>query len=141
MEIFNIGIGEIIFILLIALVLLGPEEMTKAARNLGRFLRQIIRSPMWNDVVTTSRQIRELPIKIIREANLEEGLKEARQASHEINREMNDAAREARQSLFQANDAPSIEKTITTPPVEIDQPSSTPETPGTPDDSASNHSV
>lgn len=88
MEIFNIGFGEIFFILLIALILLGPSEMTKAARGLGKFLRQLIRSPMWNEVVTTSRQLRDLPNKIIREANLEESLEEVKQAADEIQTEI-----------------------------------------------------
>lgn len=88
MEIFNIGFGEVLFILLIALVLLGPQEMTKAARGLGKFLRQLLRSPVWNDVVTTSRQLRDLPNRIIREANLEESLEEVKRAADEVQDEI-----------------------------------------------------
>jgi len=88
MEIFNIGFGEVLFILLIALVLLGPQEMTKAARGLGKFLRQLLRSPLWNEAVNTSRQLRDLPNRIIREANLEETLKELRQTADETQDEI-----------------------------------------------------
>ncbi|MCC6146997.1 MAG: twin-arginine translocase TatA/TatE family subunit [Anaerolineaceae bacterium] len=90
MEIFNVGFGELFFILLIMLILLGPHEMTKAARSLGRFLRQVTRSPVWHDVVETSRQLRELPNKIIREANVEESLEEFEQVAGEIQGELQD---------------------------------------------------
>lgn len=96
MEIFNIGFGELFFIILIALIVLGPREMTKAMRTLGQFLRRVIRSPMWSEIVTTSRQIRDLPNKIIREANLEESLEEVRQAAGEIQAEMKEIDQEGR---------------------------------------------
>lgn len=88
MEIFNIGFGELVFILLLALILLGPQEMTKAARGLGKFLRQLTRSPTWNKLMTTTRQLSDLPNKIIREANLEESLKEINRAVGEIPTEL-----------------------------------------------------
>lgn len=96
MEIFNIGFGELFFIILIALIVLGPREMTKAARTLGQFLRRVIRSPMWSEIVTTSRQIRDLPNQIIREANLEESLEEVRQTAGEIQAEIKEIDQEGR---------------------------------------------
>jgi sec-independent protein translocase protein TatB len=96
MEIFNIGFGELFFIILIALIVLGPREMTKAARTLGQAMRRIIRSPMWTEIVTTSRQIRDLPNKIIREANLEESLEEVKQTAREIQTEIKQIDQEGR---------------------------------------------
>lgn len=38
---FNIGMGELIFIVLLALVVVGPERLPKIMREFGRIVRQI----------------------------------------------------------------------------------------------------
>jgi Sec-independent protein translocase protein TatA len=72
MEILGIGPLELFFILLIALIVLGPGDMVKAGRSLGRFLRRIITSPEWRTVQKASRELRYLPNRLMREANLED---------------------------------------------------------------------
>jgi Sec-independent protein translocase protein TatA len=72
MEILGIGPLELFFILLIALIVLGPGDMVKAGRTLGRFLRKIITSPEWQTVQKASRELRYLPNRLMREANLED---------------------------------------------------------------------
>ena len=37
---FNVGLGEVASILLVCLVVFGPERLPEVARQLGRFLRQ-----------------------------------------------------------------------------------------------------
>ncbi len=76
MDIFGIGIPELLFLAILVLILLGPEELAANSRKAGVFLRKIIQSPIWRDVQGTSREIRELPTKLIREAGLEELKKE-----------------------------------------------------------------
>ena len=44
MELFGIGPLELLFILIIALIVLGPKDMVKAGRTLGRFMRQLMMS-------------------------------------------------------------------------------------------------
>jgi Sec-independent protein translocase protein TatA len=75
MEILGIGPLELVFILLIALIVLGPKDMVKAGRTLGRFLRSVITSPTWKAVTQTSHELRRLPNRLIREAGLEEELR------------------------------------------------------------------
>lgn len=41
---FGIGIGEILVILAIALIVLGPKEIPKVARTIGRIMRDIQRT-------------------------------------------------------------------------------------------------
>ena len=72
MEILGIGPLELFFILLIALIVLGPGDMVKAGRTIGRFLRKIITSPEWQTVQKASRELRYLPNRLMREANLED---------------------------------------------------------------------
>jgi sec-independent protein translocase protein TatB len=71
MEILGIGAPELIFIILIALIVLGPKDMQKAGRTIGRWLNQLIRSDSWKVFQRTSAELRNLPRNLMREANME----------------------------------------------------------------------
>lgn len=71
MEILGIGINELIFILIIVLLVLGPKDMQKTSKTIGRWLRDITRSDGWKMFQQTSQEIRSLPTKLIRDANQE----------------------------------------------------------------------
>ena len=71
MEILGIGASELIFIFIIALIVLGPKDMQKAGRTVGRWLNQLIRSDGWKAFQQTSRELRNLPNRLMREANNE----------------------------------------------------------------------
>lgn len=81
MEIFGIGPLEFLFIFIIAIIVLGPKGIVEAARETGKFIRKIIRSPIWRDVVDTSREIREFPRKIAQEAGIEKDLEDLRRST------------------------------------------------------------
>ena len=72
MNIFGIGPLEIIFVMIIGILVLGPEGMVDAGRKLGKFLRTIFRSTWWQNVRRGVNEIQHLPQKLIREAELEE---------------------------------------------------------------------
>jgi Sec-independent protein translocase protein TatA len=72
MEFLGVGPMELIFILILALIILGPRDMVKTGRTAGRFLRQIVTSPMWRSIQQTSKEMRVLPTKLMREAGLED---------------------------------------------------------------------
>jgi hypothetical protein len=69
MELFGVGPLELLFILIIALIVLGPRDMVKAGNTLGRLLRKTILSPTWLKI---QREVRSLPYQMMREAGLEE---------------------------------------------------------------------
>jgi Sec-independent protein translocase protein TatA len=69
MEILGIGISELIFIIIIALLVLGPKDMQKAGMTIGKWLRRIVTSDGWKVFQQTSRELRTLPHKLMREAN------------------------------------------------------------------------
>ena len=85
MDFLGVGPLELAFIVLIALIILGPKDMVKAGRTVGKTLRQIITSPMWKAVRNTGQSIQELPNRLIREAGLEEDLQT-------LDKEMKDTA-------------------------------------------------
>lgn len=76
MKVFNIGLGEILFIIILAVIIFGPENMVKSAREMGVFLRKITKSPYWKEVWATRRDIEEIPKMLAKEANLKETLRE-----------------------------------------------------------------
>jgi len=84
MDIFGIGPTELAFIILLALILLGPKEMEKAGRTIGRFLRDMTRSESWRAFRDTSREIRNLPNRLMREANIEDLQKDVGKIGKEI---------------------------------------------------------
>lgn len=71
MEILGIGFSELFFILIIAIIILGPKDMQKAGRTIGRWLNQLVRSDGWKVFQKTSTEIRNLPRNLMREANME----------------------------------------------------------------------
>lgn len=84
MDILGVGPLELIFILIIALIVLGPSDMVKAGRTIGKFLRMVVTSSTWRAVSRTSDELRTLPNKLIRDAGLEEDFKEIQDATKKV---------------------------------------------------------
>ncbi len=76
MEIFNIGPLELLFILVIALIILGPEDMVKTGKQLSIWIKKVIRSPFWSSLVDTTQEIKKFPKKFIEDTGLDEDFKE-----------------------------------------------------------------
>jgi sec-independent protein translocase protein TatB len=76
MDILGIGPMELVFIVIIALIVLGPKDMARAGRTIGKFLRDIVKSDTWRAIKTTTRELEHLPNRMMREAGLEDELKE-----------------------------------------------------------------
>ena len=72
MEFLGIGPLELLLILLLALIIMGPKDLEKTAKSMGKGLNRLVRSDTWKTVTEASRQLRTLPNKLMREANLEE---------------------------------------------------------------------
>ncbi|MBN1668957.1 MAG: twin-arginine translocase TatA/TatE family subunit [Anaerolineales bacterium] len=105
MEILGIGPLELIFILLIALIIFGPNDMVKAGRSVGKFMRRIVTSDGWRTFQKASRDIRRLPNQLMRDAGLEEIDQEMRKISgfsKETSLKDTDAALQAEMKEIQA---------------------------------------
>ena len=72
MDIFGIGPLEFFLILLVALIVLGPNDMAKAGRNLGKFLRRLVMSEEWGIITRSAREFKYLPNRLMREAGVED---------------------------------------------------------------------
>jgi len=81
MDIFGIGPLEIIFILLIAMVVVGPRNMGKTGRTIGRFLNRLYHSENWRlfkqkDIEETSKAISDTGRDLTQEVrDLDAGLR------------------------------------------------------------------
>ena len=102
MELFGFGLPEIILIVLLALVIMGPRDMTDSARKLARWLYRLFQSPQWREFIGAAREAREMPKQIIREVGLEEDIKMLRQAGQEMRGLTTDATREVRSAAREA---------------------------------------
>lgn len=110
MNILNIGPLEFILILVIMFILLGPEGMIKTARQIGTWIRLAVKSPIWREIMGYSREIRELPTKLVRESGLDNDLKEIRDAATAATTETQKTLQEAGQEIDQTiRDAGKVE--------------------------------
>jgi len=141
MDFLGVGPLELFFIILIALIVLGPQDMIKAGRNLGKLLKKLVTSPTWHAVQQTSRDFRNLPNRLIREAGLEEemedlnkikgdvekmgktGVDQISQDAKDINQEMSTVNKDLRDTHKEVMDIQKDFSAWTTPPV-IESPSS-----------------
>ena len=85
MEIFGIGPLEVLLILVIALIVMGPNDMVKTGRTIGKFLRNLVKSPTWQAVQQTSRDLRYLPNRLMREAGMEEEVEQLKEIGKNVN--------------------------------------------------------
>lgn len=134
MEVLGVGPLEILFILIIALIVLGPNDMAKAGRTIGRTLRKIVMSPTWHAVQQTSRELRNLPTRLMRDAGLEEEVRDLRRDVEEIRKLRSPFSSTANQLTRESQDLHNEVRSNlgawTTPPAETTEPEIAP--PGTP---------
>ncbi len=84
MEILGVGVPEMAFIVIIALILLGPKDMIAAGRTIGKYLRKFITSPTWMALRRTGDELQQLPTKLVREAGLEDLQREMQDVTNKI---------------------------------------------------------
>jgi sec-independent protein translocase protein TatB len=94
MEIFGVGPLEFILILVLALIILGPEDMVGTARKIGQWVYRVVRSPTWRSILETSQDLRNLPQKIVREAGLEDTLKDIKQTADGVKTDLSQTTRQ-----------------------------------------------
>ena len=102
MDFLGVGPLELIFVLIIALLIIGPKDIGKTARNIGKFLNRLYKSDEWRALTEASRTIRTLPNRLAREAELEE-LKDIKEsfkgASKELKETRDELVKETRTAI------------------------------------------
>lgn len=117
MEIFGVGILELVLILVIAIIVLGPEGMVKTARSFGVWMRKLIKSPIWSQLMDTQRELRDMPTRLVREAGLEEDLRELKRTSQDVrNLNIRATAAAAASKLIEEGEARAASEPSIAPP-------------------------
>jgi Sec-independent protein translocase protein TatA len=79
MDFLGIGPLEFLFIIIIAILIFGPKDVVKAGQAVGRFLRKLVLTDSFQTVQKATRDLRNLPNALMREAGLEEMERELKQ--------------------------------------------------------------
>jgi Sec-independent protein translocase protein TatA len=72
MELLGVGPLEIVFILLLVILFFSPKDIAGGARTVGKNLKKIAQSDTYRAVRQVSTDLRELPSRLIKEAELED---------------------------------------------------------------------
>ena len=72
MEFLNLGWSEILLILTLAFIVLGPDRIKKFGGDFGVFLRKLSKDGLFQEVVQTTDELRNYPRKILNEAMLDQ---------------------------------------------------------------------
>ena len=106
---FNIGFGEILIVLVVAFVIVGPDDLPKVARWLGRsirklrtLLRDIKRETGWDEIEKEVRGVERDVKQTVRQLDVSADLKDAAKSveteikgvSRDVERDMKSLDRE-----------------------------------------------
>jgi len=84
LDILGIGLPELIFIIVILLIVLGPDEMQSTGRKIGKLVNKIVNSEQWRKAREVNRQVRNIPTQLAREANIADLEKDIEKAVESI---------------------------------------------------------
>ena len=99
MQFLNVGILELFLILVLAFIVLGPNKAIKTAGDIGRWIKDFVKSPLWKQLLSTSNELRDLPNKIMDEAEIKNTIQDFEHSSKEIKKAINQVQFNTNQDL------------------------------------------
>jgi sec-independent protein translocase protein TatB len=78
--VFNVGAGELMVILLIALIVLGPDKLPETARKIGNVMGELRRmsSGFQNEMRSAMDEVARPPVETVKEDPLPDTMPESR---------------------------------------------------------------
>lgn len=101
MRIFNVGIREVLLLLVLMLILFGPRQMQENARKLARGIRRFVRSDTWRTFLGVYDDVNSIRDEVIRES----GIREVQDSLRGVNRQLNELDSDLRKAA-EVNHAP-----------------------------------
>ena len=98
MKILNVSPLELIFLLVIVIIFLGPNQIVTLANRLGKLIRTVTHSEFWINVTRTADDLRRLPKEIAQESGLQESLDEINQTTQSVKQDLNTTQKELHSS-------------------------------------------
>jgi sec-independent protein translocase protein TatB len=121
MEFLGVGPLELLFIVLIILLVVGPKDVAKIARTLGQWLNRLYKSPNYQFLRRASDEMRNLPARLAREAQLDD----LKNTVGRMGREINEPAPKPYSAWVPSNAAETTVKPAPeTPPASAESPQS-----------------
>lgn len=74
MDFLGVGPLELIFVFILVILVFGPQDLAKTGKTIGRFLNKVVSSESWRAIQAVNREIKDIPNRLVREANLEDTL-------------------------------------------------------------------
>ncbi|HEY57130.1 MAG TPA: hypothetical protein G4O04_01030 [Anaerolineae bacterium] len=87
MDILGVGFPELVLLFVIILLVMGPEDMQKVARTMGRWLAQVHQSEVWRSLVQLRRETQRIFYQMEQEASL----KDMREIERTLEKELRQA--------------------------------------------------
>jgi sec-independent protein translocase protein TatB len=106
MDFLGIGPMELLLIFLIIILVVGPRDIGRMARSIGRFLNRLYKSEEWQTLKEASQTLRTLPNRLAREAELEE-IKEIETSLKQAREELDEEGRTLHEGMQTWTEAPS----------------------------------
>lgn len=97
MRVLNIGIREVLLLLVIMLILFGPRQLQENARKLAQTIRRIVRSDAWRSFLGVYDDVNNIKEEVIRES----GIREVQDSLRGVNRQLSGIDRELRHPEWQ----------------------------------------
>lgn len=72
MSFLGIGAPEILLIVVLIVIILGPERARDAGVTVGRFIKRLTSSEFWRELIQATRFMQQLPQNLVKMAELEE---------------------------------------------------------------------
>ena len=94
MRIFNVGIREVLLLLVIMLILFGPNQMRENARKAAQTIRRFVRSDTWRSFLGIYDDVNTIKNEMIRES----GIQEVRDSLRGVDRQLNEIDSEMRRN-------------------------------------------
>lgn len=104
MSFLGIGPLEFLLILLVAIILIGPRDLSQTARAVGRALRRVYQSEAWRALTQVSHSLRELPETLVREAELDE-LAELRRTAAGVKEDLEQGLKSFQQDMHELDES------------------------------------
>jgi Sec-independent protein translocase protein TatA len=110
MDFLGVGPMELFFVVILALIILGPKDMQKAGRTMGRWMNNLVKSDTWKLVRQASNKIKYLPNELMREAGLDEIKKTSQAINKEVGKEISQEFEDPFKAWREQHPSATIEK-------------------------------
>jgi sec-independent protein translocase protein TatB len=93
MEFLGIGPLELAFIILLAIIIFGPKDIVNTSKTVGKSLNKLVRSDTWKTINQTTRELKNLPNRLMRETGLDEVEKTTREEMAKVDADIQHSIR------------------------------------------------